>query len=70
MPKISIKEELKRRDWRIANLARNAGVSYPTAMEATHEGWPTKRVTWGTITAIARALGVDPKDLLTNNGTE
>ncbi len=70
MANVSVLEEVRKRDWRIANLARRAGVSYPTAMAATREGWPTDRVTWGTIKSIARALEVSPLDLVSENNKE
>ena len=70
MVKVSVLEEIRKRDWRIANLARRAEVSYPTALAATREGWPTDRVTWGTIKSIAKALEISPIDLVLENNKE
>ena len=62
--RVFVREELTDKDWKIANLRRQAKVSYPTAHLAAQNGWPTGRITLDTIRAIAKALGVATVDLL------
>jgi len=54
-----------------SGLMRKTGLAMGTIGQAVNEpDWPTDGVNWGTVRKIAEALGVNPRDLLSNNGTE
>jgi len=51
-----------------SDLMHASGLSWPTCNGIYKaEDWPTTSTQWGTIQAIARALGVTPEFLLSEN---
>lgn len=63
-----VKSLLEKRGWSISDLMRKSGLAMGTChTAATSPDWPTEGVNWGTIQAIADALGVSPVDLLSEN---
>ena len=63
-----VRQLMDQRGMNVSNLMFASGLSWPTCDDAyKSDPWPTERTQWRTIEAIARALKVDPSELLSTN---
>lgn len=66
-----VKTLLEQRGWSVSDLMRKSGLAMGTCYSAAADpDWPTDGVNLGTIKAIAKALGVSPLDLLSENNDD
>ena len=63
-----VKQLMKTRGMNVTALMRASELSWPTC-DGIYKArnWPTDSTQWGTIKAIANALGVSPEYLLSGN---
>lgn len=63
-----VKRLMLERNMNTSDLMRASGLSWPTCDEASKvQDWPTEKTQWGTIEAIASALGVSSEYLVSEN---
>lgn len=63
-------KKISDKKFKVADLVRISGLSRGTwdyIVDDDTNDWPTDGVSWGTIKAVASALGVSPYDITTDN---
>lgn len=65
-----VTELMRQKNWEIKDLSYHSRLSQGACYQAMRPGWPFRGTNWKTIQAIARALGVKPEFLISDNNTE